>query len=281
MIDQASELRELVRNAAAGSAASRAVRPKWITVSGGKGGVGTTTLAVNLAVLLARRYGPTLLVDADPDRGDAAVLCGLAPGATMADVLAGKCSLEDALQPGPGGIDVLAGAPVAGSSPDAHAMMTQRLVRPLATFGERFEYLVIDGGNGSGPRARQMWHEADLVLLVTTPELPAVMDAYASVKLLTDARFRARIHTVVNMASEPAAACEVHGRLARTCQRFLGLHLETAGHVPGDERVRASTEAGCPLAVEEDAAALQSIVRLARTVASSVAMGPVRIAAAG
>lgn len=246
-------------------------RPTRITLGGGKGGVGTTTLAVNLAVALAARHGRTLLVDADPDRADAAVFCGIEPCGTVADVLAGQSSVEEALQDGPGGIQILPGS--LASSLDTRTIIHRQLIEPLGALGNRFEFVVVDGGNGSGPRTRQMWHAADLVLLVTTPELPSVMDAYASVKLLADSAFRGRIHTLVNMAIDAATACEVHGRLARACQRFLGVRLESAGHVPGEPAMSAAADAGTPIVmVGESVPAAQHIARLARTLAATAAV---------
>ena len=124
MRDQADELRELVRrriaddtawhasnerSLAANAGERRPSRLRKIVVSAGKGGVGTTTFAVNLAVSLGRLGCRTVLVDADLSGADATWLCGLQPLESLADVLSGRRTLDEVLQPGPGGIQVAPG----------------------------------------------------------------------------------------------------------------------------------------------------------------------------
>src|SRR3989304_8316814 len=107
MHDQANDLRRLVRESRTPASAPAPLRPTLLVVAGGKGGVGTTTLAVNLAVALAQRGRRTVLVDADPDTADAAILCRLPEHHTVADVLAPRRAPAEALQPVPGGRRVL------------------------------------------------------------------------------------------------------------------------------------------------------------------------------
>src|SRR5271166_291683 len=101
MSDQATELRALVRQVATAHAPV-AARPRRIVVFGGKGGVGTTTIAVNLAVALAQQAEGSLLCDAAG--GDATVQCRLEPRGTLADVLAGTRTLTQVMRAGPGGV---------------------------------------------------------------------------------------------------------------------------------------------------------------------------------
>ena len=96
MIDQASELRQQVRRAGA-PAAPTVFSPKLLVVTGAKGGVGTTSVAINLAVAMSRQSRKVVLVDADFDGADVATLCGLDEKHSVADVLAGRLSAAKAI----------------------------------------------------------------------------------------------------------------------------------------------------------------------------------------
>jgi len=304
MIDQASELRQLVRCRANPPVEAARTRPSLIAVTGGKGGVGTTTVAIHLAMALARQsdtnkdtnkgvgslyFGETtgnplslgkqrlptplfasrvLLVDADPDRRDVAAFCGLSPGCDLADLAIASRPLGDVAVAGPGGIQVIAGATPATTGDAPIERFHRRWIAAVRDAAESFDYIVVDTGNGSSRSVKMLWEAAELVLLVTTPELPSILDAYASVKTLADRAAPPPVHTLVNQVDEPAAAYDVHGRLARAVWRFLGFHLDSAGRVaacPESLAVEPSgeppAEAASPLASDFDQ--LARVVRAA------------------
>lgn len=170
-MDQASELRALVRHFAA-THAPAATGPRRIVVFGGKGGVGTTTIAVNLAAALAQQGQRSLLCDAAG--GDVALQCRLEPRHTLADALAdalaGRPALARVLHPGPAGVQVLPGTRELVRWHDTAEHAWNRLMAQLASLSPRPEVLVIDAGSRPDPLARQLWQAADRVLLVTTVE---------------------------------------------------------------------------------------------------------------
>ena len=248
MVDQANELRELARREAAGLETSPEDRPWFLAVGGGRDGVGTTTVALGLAVEASQSGRRVLLVDADPNRGDVASLCRLEERDTLADVLAARRSVREAIQPGPAGIWVLAGG-WAGSWTDgekesSRGQFRARLVQPLKMLGDRFDLVVIDAGNGANSAAAERWQSADAVLLVTTTDLPSIMDAYATIKHSGAKELSLGVHCLVNMATDKKTAQDVHARLAVSCRRFLGLRLEEAGNLPADAALVGSTREG-------------------------------------
>ncbi len=245
MSDQADELRQLVlRSALHPPLAARP--PRRVVVAGGKGGVGTTTLAVNLAIALAQQGSRVVLVDADLQRADLARLCQTSEGATIADVLAGRRTVHEVLQLGPAGIQVLPGAWAAEKMPDCSPPAQQRLIAELDHLGPHADVVLLDVGNGLNPIAGRFWEAADEVLLVTTPDAMAIMDAYAAVKVLPPPERKTPIFTLVNRAADAETAREVHARVALASHRFLGLRISPVGHVPDDPQFAA---AGLPLMV--------------------------------
>lgn len=237
MNDQANELRQLVsqNRLTPGRGAGGA---KLLVVAGGKGGVGTTTVAVHLAAALAHRGFRPVLIDADVDGGNMAMLCGIQERYTIADVLVGRKTAQETLELGPAGVRVLAGAWELAALAEGSAVAQQRLLGHLHGLRHCTEVIVVDTGNSWSRWARGFWQNADTVLLVTTSELTAIMDTYASVKVLAAGETGGPLELVVNMAADASTAEDVESRLARACQRFLGIRLGIAGYLPYDPQTR-------------------------------------------
>jgi len=265
--DQANQLRRLVRQRGEADFSQRAPRPRLVLLSGGKGGVGTTTVAVNLAVALAGRGWRTVLVDADPRGGNVAVLCGLEERFTLADVLARRRTLPESLQSGPGGIRVLAGDWRWNRLPGEKTALGNRLLAQLEGLDTQADVIVVDAGNGPNDALRPLVRAADMVLAVTTAETPAVLDTYAWIKTLAADGIAAAVHTLVNRVPSAEVARSVQDRLSRACRRFLALDLPGAGHVPADRQAGRAIAAGAPLVlIAPRSSAARHVQRLARLV---------------
>jgi flagellar biosynthesis protein FlhG len=217
--------------------------PRLIALAGGKGGVGCTTLAIQLARALARDGRRTLLVDADSQRPDVATFCQLPDSLSVADVLSGRRTLHEAIRLGPGGIQVLPGASPLGRAAHWTAATQERFIADLRSLGAHTDVALLDVGCACDAVAHRFWQEADEVLLVTTPDPVAVLDAYAAVKGFFAGGGTTQIASLVNQASE-VAAVEVHKRLRQACRRFLSLDLAQAGTVPEDRALAQSNLSG-------------------------------------
>ena len=285
MHDQATDLRQLVRQAISTRTDASADRPRLIVVSGGKGGVGTTTVCVTLAISLIQRGSSTVLVDADTHGSDARILCRLDELYTVADVLSARRTVRESLQPGPGGLQVLPGAWAEGDISECSPQSHERLICQLLDLGNRADCVVVDAGNSPNRLIKRLWQAADLVLLVTTAELPSVMDAYASIKVLAAGDDSISIQPVVNMTTAPAEVDEAFGRLNRACLRFLGIHLNAADWLPADPRVALAGKAEKPFVLSESACpAARQLKRLAEATAEktqSAALGGTRTTLVG
>jgi len=250
--DQAADLRRLMRQARLPQTFDAGRSPLIWAVTSGKGGVGVTTLAVNLAVAWGLSGRRTVLVDANLDGPDASALCGAFDGPGLLDVLAGERSIHEVLRLGPGGIQLLPGQWAddrkVGAAADYVNGDYDRLLRELRGLGQHADVVVLDVGSGQSRLARRFWQAADGVLLVTSPDALSIVNSYAAVKLLRPAA-GTLICTAVNF-SEDEAAAEVHARLARSCHRFLGQTLIAAGELPFDRRIAAAGASRTPFVLE-------------------------------
>ncbi|MHB8901185.1 MAG: MinD/ParA family ATP-binding protein [Thermoguttaceae bacterium] len=265
MIDQANDLRKLVMHAAVQPHDAASASVKIVLVAGGKGGVGTTTVAVNLAVAAAQHARRTVLVDADPDAPDVQNLCRLPQRYTVSDVLHARRSLLEALQPGPGGLMILPGAWAAPDLADATPACQQRLIGQLPDLAARADLVVLDGGNGLHPFTRRLWQTCHELVLVSSPESDAVLDTYAALKVAIDPARHPRVHLLVNLCPREDLAAEIHDRIRRSCRRFLGFDLTRCHWLPQDPRVVAAGRHGVPFALSQTRTpAMKSLVGLVR-----------------
>ncbi len=228
--DQADELRHLVRLRAAGGAPLGTIVP-LVVVAGGKGGVGATTVAVNLALALARQGRRAVFVDADLDHGGNSRLTQHPEQGSVLDVLAGRRSVHEVLERGPLGVQVLSGAWAEGAPVEFSAAAQHRFISDLKNLGAHADVVVIDAGSSRSPFARGLWQAASVVLAVTTTDPGSIMECYAAIKVQLDASETASVYTLANLSDQPEAAVEVQARIAEACRRFLGMQAIAAGVV--------------------------------------------------
>jgi flagellar biosynthesis protein FlhG len=200
------------------------VRVPFVLVTGGKGGVGKTTIAANLAVALRAKGLRTLLCDLDLALADLHVLLGLSEGRTIEAALRGDCDFADCIQSGPGRIDVLVGSNGSAAMARLDDTTRARLLTDLARLSERYDIVVGDSAAGIGPEVLELGMRADMVLVVTTPDPTAAADAYGLVKaLVAEATARGldlpTPELVLNQVSGARDAELAAARLAGVCQR--------------------------------------------------------------
>jgi flagellar biosynthesis protein FlhG len=166
----------------------------------------------------------------------------------VADLLAGRESIHAALQRGPAGLQIVPGATPAQTSREFLPSLQERFLCSLRELGPYADFVVLDVGAGLNRTVRRFWCFADTLLVVATPDASSLMASYAAIKLLAPGGEASDMRAVVNLAS-PADACATHSRLARACQRFLGLELPLAGHVPRDHGFALAARGRSPLSL--------------------------------
>ena len=217
-------------------------------ITSGKGGVGKTLVAANLAAALARAGQRVLVLDADLGLANLDVVLNLAARVTLHDVFTGKATLDEALQPAPGGFSVL----LAGSGLVEYSRMTpevrDKLLDVIAQVRPRFDQVLLDTGAGISDVVLFTVSLADEVLIVATPEPTSLTDAYATVKVLATTQAARPMRLLVNQVQKVGEGRGVAMQLQQVVDRFVSpglaapVRLVPLGEVPMDAAVRESVQ---------------------------------------
>lgn len=239
MYDQAYQLRRLVSRI---TVAERGVTlSRQLVVTGSKSGVGTTTIATNLAVALSQLDQRVLLVDANPTRGGIASICRIQGRHDLDDVLSGKSTLLQSMLTGPDGIQVV---PRFGVGRDSDSTdMTAGLASQLQSVAHVFDYVIIDGGC-CPIRSSMLWPLAEQAIVVSTADYVAVTETYSLIKTTHRDRIQTKVAALVNRCSDQDEVLDVQRRLMDACQQFLQLELDPLGAVPDDSLLREAMACG-------------------------------------
>jgi flagellar biosynthesis protein FlhG len=240
-----------------------------IAVTGGKGGVGKTTVAVNLATALAQSGQRVLLLDGDLGLANVDVLLGLAPRYSLADVLAGDRTIEEVIVEAPSGLRVVPAASgiarMASLTPTEHL----GLVQAFSGLAARLDTLIVDTSAGLADAVLRFSAASQHVLVVVRDEPASITDAYAVIKVLSREHGVRRFRVLVNMARTAAHGQSVHERLQRVTERYLDITLDYVGEVPDDEWLSRSIREQRPVVEAYPSSraslALKKLARLADT----------------
>ncbi len=207
------------------------VRASSICIASGKGGTGKSVVSASLATVLAKR-GRTLIMDADLGVGNAHILQNVSPSTSFVDVVEGRNSVREVLVACSDNLDLLAAGSGVPRMAELSAFELHLIAAGLEELEVEYSFLVVDSAAGVSRQTLAFAQACDVVLLVTTPDLTAMTDAYAFLKLLLGCPREPLL--VVNRARNEGEAEEVFNRIARVCERFLGTCPVPVGWIPDD-----------------------------------------------
>ena len=220
-----------------------------IAVTGGKGGVGKTSVSINLGIALAQRGRRPVLLDADLGLANVDVLLGLTPKRNLADVLAGECELTDILLDGPGGIRIIPASSGTQSMVTLNSMQHAGLIHAFSELTGSLDTLIIDTAAGISESVVSFVRAAQECLVVVCDEPSSITDAYALIKLLNRDYGMDRFHIVANQVRSPQEGRNLYIKLSQVCDRFLDLTLYHDGDIPYDDMVRKCIQRQKPVMV--------------------------------
>ncbi|EMJ98593.1 MinD/ParA family protein [Leptospira sp. WS58.C1] len=239
-MDQATQLRKLTEgNTSLKLVSSTKPMTKIIAIASGKGGVGKSTISVNLAISMAKAGQKVLVFDGDLGLANVNVILGIIPKYNLYHVVKGHKSLKDIIIQAPEGVDIIAGA--SGYSQLANLNDTQRnnLIKGFADL-DSYDYMIIDTGAGISSNVIGLTLPADDVIVVTTPEPTAITDSYGLIKAIVSQSRDKNLKMVVNRVRSAIEGKKVADRVIDISGQFLEVRVENLGFIFQDDEVEKS-----------------------------------------
>jgi flagellar biosynthesis protein FlhG len=219
---------------------------KTITISSGKGGVGKSSIAVNLGFALAKVQKKTLLFDADLALANLDVMIGCQPEFTLQHVLAEEKTLAEIVYRAPHGLGLIPGASGIGMLMNSGPKRLAKFFEGLKELEAETDFLIFDTSAGLDNRVMAFMRAADEVLLIATPDPTSLTDAYATAKVLFRRQPDAKIKLVLNQVRDENEAEALFARLQAVTQSFLKKSLSYGGYVRYDVQAMQATRTRTP-----------------------------------
>ena len=235
-MDQAENLRKMIKDQSSPRRVSRV-----ITVTSGKGGVGKSSISVNLAIALSRLGKRVVILDADFGLANVEVMLGIRPQYNLADLMFRGKSLSDIITMGPDNIGFISGGSGIQELTNLSRDQIVYLIQKLVELDQKVDIVIVDTGAGIADSVIEFVAASSEVLLVATPEPTSITDAYALLKTLnrkTDISLQDTvIKMVANRIDSYEEGKELYEKLSIVVNKFLNLKLEYLGALPQDSIV--------------------------------------------
>ena len=258
MSDQADALRQLVRKTVEAHP-SLAPGVPLVVLSGGKHGVGTSTVAWQLSQELARLGKSTVLVDANPLNPRLSRNVNTSYSGTLAEVLSGTKSIGEVLLPVSERFQFLPGRFEEQAAPELNRMAVIRFLTQVRSIHEHADVVLLEAGEGMSPWVQWLWKAAQQIYLVTKPDAAAVKDSYATLKMAPWGDVDGKISLIVNDVSDSNQAGQIGQNFSATCRQFLGMNVNPHAIIAHAEDIEST---GDSLLAEENCRAFTQSVRL-------------------
>nr|HPO60647.1 AAA family ATPase [Exilispira sp.] len=230
MINQEQQLKQIIESS------KNKQKTKIIAISSGKGGVGKTNFAVNLAIAYSKLGKKTIVMDADLGLANVNVILGVIPKFNLYHVIKNKKTMKEIVLDTPYGIKIIAGA--SGFSQLANLSDEQRdaFIQSLSEL-ETADIIIIDTGAGVSNNVLSFILAADETIIITTPETTSITDAYGIIKSIYSLEKDIPIKLVINKCSSIMEGKKVADRIINISFQFLSIKVENLGYIMQDEIV--------------------------------------------
>lgn len=247
-MDQAEQLRNIIKKQNQQRSISRV-----ITVTSGKGGVGKSSISVNLAIQLRRRGKRVIVIDADFGLANVEVMLGIRPQYNLADLMFKGKALREIITKGPEEIGFISGGSGIQELSNLNRDQILFLTQKLYELDEIADVIIIDTGAGISDAVLEFVAASSEVLLVATPEPTSITDAYALLKTLNKKSEFVPDNTVIKMIANRVGTFEegkeLFSKLSVVVSKFLNIKVEYLGAIPQDTTVSRAVMQQTPFTI--------------------------------
>lgn len=273
-MDQAEKLRNIIKRQDLQPDKERLA--KVITVTSGKGGVGKTSVSVNLAIQLSQMGKRVVIFDADFGLANIEIMLGLRPKYNLADLMYRGKSIEDIITYGPAGIGFISGGSGINELANLSRDQVFSLIHRLEDLDRLADIIIVDTGAGISDTVLEFVAASEEVLLVATPEPTSITDAYALLKTLNRKVSYRQDKTVVKMVANQVRgerdATELFEKLGVVVEKFLDIEVEFLGSVPYDKNMRNAVMHQAPVSITQpDSSSARAVRMLAARIENGLA----------
>ena len=257
MSDQAQNLRELV---------GRQQEIRVVSVASGKGGVGKSSIAVNLAVAMSRLGMRVLVVDADFGLANVDVMLGVTTKYDVSHFLRGERAINEIIQLGHEGVRFISGGSGVNDLLNIDEDQLAQLLDGIVHLEEPIDIIIIDTGAGINDNIIKLVLASSETIVVTTPEPTSILDAYALIKTIVKQDASHPIHALINKCDNKKEALRVQEGFIEVIGRHLGKNVNPMGLIMFDRDVPQSIKRQVPITVSDpDGGTSVEIGQIART----------------
>lgn len=250
-MDQAQNLRNIVKKHIETDGGKGSERV--ITVTSGKGGVGKTSVALNLAIQFRKMGKKVIIFDADFGLANIEVMIGAVPKYNLSDMIYRGKGLKEIMMQGPLGIQYISGGSGISHFDDLSKDQIIYLLHEFRKLESMADIIIIDTGAGISHTVMEFVASAREILMVTTPEPTSITDAYSLLKALNRHSAFDRENTVIRLIANKVTGYEdgenLYNKLDMVVSRFLQMRLEFLGMIPEDSHMIKSIKMQNPVTV--------------------------------
>ena len=213
-----------------------------IAVTSGKGGVGKTAVAANLAVALASEQCNTMLLDADLGLANVDVMLGLQPRFNLAHVVSGETDLDSTILHGPAGLRIVPAASGNYSVIDLPSTAQASIIQAFSGLADQPDVLLVDTAAGISDSVARFVQASQQAVVVVCDEPSSITDAYALIKVLSRHYDVSHFHIITNQTPRSGDGPALFNKIRRVTDRYLDVVLRHLGSVPSDAILRQAIQ---------------------------------------
>ena len=236
-MDQAENLRNIIKRQNQIDISNARV----IAVTSGKGGVGKSSVSINLALQFTRMGKKVLILDADFGLANIEVMFGIIPKYNLGDLMFKGKELKEIITPGPEGVGFISGGSGIAKLVNLDKEQIKRLVGKLSELDELADVIIIDTGAGISSSVMEFLVASPETILVTTPEPASITDSYALLKALSMnedySPEKCKVKLIANRVGKKEEGQNLYEKLSAVSSRFLNIELEYLGAIPFDNNI--------------------------------------------